>query len=131
MEKKKSIDMIAGKKYPAIRRPNPVIEAQDIEAAPSKENCWTWVGEQHSSPGVEMQPASTGEDIFRSRGCFSVLPCLVGGLVGPCGRPKSEWGLSPYQAGIAYMAGLNSICRSDSRDCIRCPMNPNRVENEE
>lgn len=101
----------------------PVIKAPDIEMASSGGNVWTWVGEQNSSPVTEILPASEGEDIFRQNGQLAVLS----GLVGPCGIPRSEWGFSPYRVGAAH----DSICRSDSRDCIRCPMNPNRSENEE
>lgn len=92
-----------------------------IEMALSGKNAWTWAGEQNNSAVTEILPASDGGDLFQKNGRLAV----PSGLVGPCGIPKSEWGSSPYRVGD------HSICRSDSRDCSRCPMNPNRSENEE
>lgn len=89
--------------------------------AHSDKNVWEWVGEQNNSPVTEMLPTSECGDIFLPNSRLAV----PSGLVGPCGIPRSEWGLSPYRVGDY------SICRSDSRDCCRCPMNPNRSENEE
>ena len=87
----------------------------------SGKNAWTWAGEQNNSAVTEILPASDGGDLFQKNGRLAV----PSGLVGPCGIPKSEWGSSPYRVGD------HSICRSDSRDCSRCPMNPNKSENEE
>lgn len=44
-------------------------------------------------------------------------------LVGPCGLPRHELGISPFTVGLGNM---NHICRSDIECCKECPANPNR-----
>lgn len=109
MSEKSRFDILAGKRYQAIRRPDPIIKASDVEAAFSVKDSWTWASEGRGS----INPT-----VFLSS------------FIGPCGKPKTIEGLSPYQVGPAFAAGIYSICRSDSRSCSRCPMNPNRAENE-
>lgn len=127
MSEKSRFDILAGKGYQAIRRPDPVIEASDVEAAFSVKDSWTWIdGRQYTGPVASSKPALVGGEVFGPNNRTG----FISGFIGPCGKPKTIEGLSPYQVGPAFAAGIYSICRSDSRSCSRCPMNPNRAENE-
>lgn len=106
----------------------PVIKAPGIEAESSGGNTWIWADGQHIEMVTSSEPGLAGPALVGG-GLFSPdnKTGFISGIIGPCGIPRSEWGLSPYRVGTLH----DSICRSNSGDCIRCPMNPNRSENEE
>ncbi len=120
MSENRKFDILAGKRYQALRRPDPVIKVSDIKGVFSTENHWEWADEKYSRPVVSREPALVG-GVELGSGYYYTFSSST---AGPCGMARSELGLSPCQVGIY------PICRSDIQNCSRCPMNPNRSENE-